>query len=238
MLASLNATELARRRFREIARIAGLIFQSHPGEQRSSRQLQASASLYYDVFQKHDPGNRLLLQAERELLQQELDIDRLAAALARMQGQRLALVALQRPTPLAFPLMVERFRERLTNESLADRIARMVAQLESAAGNSVDEAVDAEPVRAALRLAGDDDKPAAKGAAKRSRRGRRPRQDEAAAAPPDDSPDTPRKRVAKPRMAHRSAAERAEKPADDFVLIDTMNPSPPPDEEQADAAPD
>ena len=139
---------------------------------------------------------------------------------------------------MAFPLMVERFRERLTNESLADRIARMVAQLESAAGGSVDEAVDAEPVRAALRLAGDDDKPAAKGAAKRPRRGRRPRQDEAAAAPPDDSPDTPRKRVAKPRMAHRTAAERAEKPADDFVLIDTMNPSPPPDEEQADAAPD
>ena len=50
MLASLNATEMARRRFREIARIAGLIFQSHPGEQRSSRQLQASSSLYYDVF--------------------------------------------------------------------------------------------------------------------------------------------------------------------------------------------
>lgn len=172
------------------------------------------------------------------MLQQELDIDRLAAALARMQGQRLALVALDRPTPLAFPLMVERFRERLTNESLADRIARMVAQLESAAGGSVDEAVDAEPVRAALRLAGDDDKPAAKGAAKRPRRGRRPRQDEAAAAPPDDSPDTPRKRVAKPRMAHRTAAERAEKPADDFVLIDTMNPATPPDEEQADAAPD
>ena len=238
VLASLNATELARRRFREIARIAGLIFQSHPGEQRSSRQLQASASLYYDVFQKHDPGNRLLLQAERELLQQELDIDRLAAALARMQGQRLALVELQRPTPLAFPLMVERFRERLTNESLADRIARMVAQLESAAGGAPDEAAGAEPVRAALRLAGDDDKPAVKGAAKRSRRGRRPRQDEAAAAPPDDLPDTPRKRVAKPRMAHRTAAERAEKPADDFVLIDTMNPSPPPDEEQADAAPD
>lgn len=70
--------------------------------------MQASASLYYDVFQKHDPGNRLPLQAERELLQQELDIDP-AAALARMQGQRMALVALQRPTPLAFPLMVERF---------------------------------------------------------------------------------------------------------------------------------
>ena len=103
---------------------------------------------------------------------------------------------------------------------------------------TLEPAEGAVTVRAALRLAGDDDKLATKGTAKRARRGRRPRQDEAAAAPPDDSPDTPRKRVAKPRMAHRSAAERAEKPADDFVLIDTMNPSPPPDEEQADAAPD
>ena len=60
VLASLNATEMARRRFREIARIAGLIFQSHPGEQRSSRQLQASSSLYYDVFAQYDPDNLLL----------------------------------------------------------------------------------------------------------------------------------------------------------------------------------
>src|SRR3989344_3662293 len=57
VMASLNATEMARRRFREIARIAGLIFQSHPGEQRSSRQLQASSSLYYDVFAQYDPDN-------------------------------------------------------------------------------------------------------------------------------------------------------------------------------------
>ncbi len=56
LLASLNATEMARRRFREIARIAGLIFQSHPGERRSSRQIQASASLYYDVFARYDPA--------------------------------------------------------------------------------------------------------------------------------------------------------------------------------------
>nr|WP_243457575.1 DEAD/DEAH box helicase [Ottowia testudinis] len=222
VVASLNATELARRRFREIARIAGLIFQSHPGEQRSNRQLQASASLYFDVFQQHDPANRLLLQAERELLQQELDIDRLAAALARMQGQRLTRVALQRPTPFSFPLMVERFREKLTNESLADRIARMVAQLESAAGGAPDEAADAEPVRAALRLAWGDDQPAAKKGTPRGRRERRPRQsDVAAAPPPNDAPAASRKRVPKPRMAHRSAAERAEKPADDFVLIGT-----------------
>jgi len=134
VLASLNATELSRRRFREIARIAGLIFQSHPGERASNRQLQASAGLYFDVFRRYDPGNRLLAQAESELLSQELDVHLLAAALTRMQAQRLAVVTLARPSPFAFPLLVERFREKLSNESLADRIARMVADLERRAG--------------------------------------------------------------------------------------------------------
>ncbi|HIV73293.1 MAG TPA: ligase-associated DNA damage response DEXH box helicase [Candidatus Aquabacterium excrementipullorum] len=131
---SLNASELARRRFREIARVSGLIFQSHPGERRSNRQLQASSSLFYEVFRQHDPGNLLLRQAEAELLAQELDIDRLAASLARMRAQQLVWRHPERPTPFAFPLMVERFREQLSNESLADRIARMVGQLERAAG--------------------------------------------------------------------------------------------------------
>jgi ATP-dependent Lhr-like helicase len=130
VLAGLNATELARRRFREIARIAGLIFQSHPGENRSNRQLQASSSLFFEVFQKYDPGNRLLAQAEQELLSQELDVQQLSAVLARMQSQTLKQVALVKASPLAFPLMVERLRERLSNESLADRIARMVADLD------------------------------------------------------------------------------------------------------------
>lgn len=143
VLASLNATELSRRRFREIARIAGLIFQSHPGERQSNRQLQASAGPYFDVFQKYDPDNRLLAQAESELLSQELDVAQLAAALDRMRGQRLAVIALARPSPLAFPLMVERFREKLTNESLSDRIGRMVADLEGrAGGNAVGTAGD------------------------------------------------------------------------------------------------
>lgn len=134
VLGSINASELARRRFRDIARIAGLIFQSHPGERRSSRQLQASASLYYEVFRQHDPANRLLQQAQDELLQEELHLDRLAQALQSMHASRLCLHALAQPTPLAFPLMVERLRERLSNEPLADRIARMVARLEQAAG--------------------------------------------------------------------------------------------------------
>ena len=133
LLQSLNATEMARRRFREIARIAGLIFQSHPGEQRSNRQIQASASLYYDVFAKYDPHNLLLAQARAELLSQELDAERLAHTLAHLRSQPLVVCALQHPTPFALPLMVERFRERLSTETLADRLARMVQALEKAA---------------------------------------------------------------------------------------------------------
>ncbi|MBX7228520.1 MAG: ligase-associated DNA damage response DEXH box helicase [Burkholderiaceae bacterium] len=135
ILASLNASELAKRRFREIARISGLIFQNYPHEKRGSRQLQASSSLFYEVFRKYDPSNRLLLQAEEELLAQELDIDRLNASLKHMSAQPLVLKHLVRPTPFAFPLMVERFREKLSNESAAQRVARMVEQLEKAAGN-------------------------------------------------------------------------------------------------------
>ncbi|MDN8613073.1 ligase-associated DNA damage response DEXH box helicase [Variovorax ginsengisoli] len=133
VLASLNATELARRRFREIARVSGLIFQGYPGEKRSNKQLQASSSLFYEVFRKYDPANRLLQQAEAELLALELEIGRLRASLARMRAQRLVLRTLAKPTPFAFPLMVERFREKLSNENVADRIARMVQQFESAA---------------------------------------------------------------------------------------------------------
>ncbi len=179
VLASLNATELSRRRFREIARIAGLIFQSHPGERQSNRQLQASAGLYFDVFRSYDPGNRLLAQAESELLSQELDVHLLAAALARMHGQQLAVVALARPSPLAFPLMVERFREKLTNESLSDRIARMVADLEGRAGGdavgTAHEDATAVFARPAMQdaIAVDRDAPAP--ARRATRRPRRPR---------------------------------------------------------------
>ncbi|MCS4511622.1 ligase-associated DNA damage response DEXH box helicase [Xylophilus ampelinus] len=141
VLASLNATEMAKRRFREIARVSGLIFQSHPGERRSARQLQASSQLFFEVFKKYDAANMLLRQADEEVLSQELDVAQLLASLRRMQGQTLVVKALQRPSPFGFPLMVERFREKLTNENLADRIARMLQQLETAAD------APAEPAR-------------------------------------------------------------------------------------------
>ncbi|MBI3348940.1 MAG: DNA ligase-associated DEXH box helicase, partial [Burkholderiales bacterium] len=164
VLASLNAGELARRRFREIARISGLIFQSHPGEARSQRQLQASASLYFDVFRQHDPDNQLLRQAEEELLRQELAVDDLGRTLQALAGRALTLQPLTRPTPLALPLMVERLRERLSSETLAQRLGRLLAELETAAGGAAPADL---PER--LRFGADTGKPAARRPPRRRR---------------------------------------------------------------------
>lgn len=173
ILQSLNASELAQRRFREIARVSGLIFQGHPGEKRSSRQLQASSSLFWEVFRKYDPGNRLLQQAEAELLAQELEIGRLRSTLHRMALQTLVLKKLERATPFAFPLMIERLRERLSNESVADRIARMLAPLEKAAGGGTTS--DADAVRHSLAFGREGALDTTVPAAPRERRPRRPR---------------------------------------------------------------
>jgi ATP-dependent Lhr-like helicase len=130
VLASLNSGELAQRRFREIARVSGLIFTGYPGAPKSTRQLQASSGLFYEVFRKYDAGNLLLTQAQAEVLSQELDLARLSATLQRMQRQRLEFVELKAPSPFALPLMVERFREKLSNEKLADRLERIVRDAE------------------------------------------------------------------------------------------------------------
>jgi ATP-dependent Lhr-like helicase len=133
VLDSLNATQLSQQRFREVARIAGLVFQGYPGQHKSMRQVQASSSLFFEVFRKHDSGNLLLTQAEREVLEQELELTRLRDTLVELHARRLAYREVKRATPFGFPLMVERFREKVSTEKLSDRVARMVRELEKAA---------------------------------------------------------------------------------------------------------
>ncbi|HEY5862834.1 MAG TPA: DNA ligase-associated DEXH box helicase, partial [Casimicrobiaceae bacterium] len=135
ILAGLNAAELGRRQFREIARVAGLVFQGYPGQPQSNRHLQASSGLLYDVFAQYDPGNLLLVQAVREVMERQLEAPRLATALTRLRGARAVVTSPARPTPFAFALMVEMFREKLTTEALEARVARMVEALEQAAGS-------------------------------------------------------------------------------------------------------
>lgn len=136
VLASLNASEMALRRFREIAQISGLVFGGYPAAQKSTRQIQASSGLFFEVFRKHDAGNLLLGQARDEVLREELEIERLQGQLAKMSQLRLDVRELRRPGPLAFTLLVEGMRETLSTEKLADRIARMVADLEKAASRT------------------------------------------------------------------------------------------------------
>jgi ATP-dependent Lhr-like helicase len=134
VLASLNSGELAQRRFREIARVAGLVFSGYPGAPKSLRQLQASSALFFEVFRKYDAGNRLLGQAEGEVLAQELELERLRATLERLRKLPLERVTLKTPSPFALPLMVERLREQLSTEKLKDRLERLIAEGEAALG--------------------------------------------------------------------------------------------------------
>src|SRR5512138_3489024 len=133
MLASLNAAELSKRQFREIARVAGLVFQGYPGQPKTNRQVQATSGLLYDVFARWDPANPLLGQAEREVLERQLEFSRLAEALRRIAGTAILLRQTHKPSPFAFPIMVSRFREKLTREKLADRVRRMQLEYDRAA---------------------------------------------------------------------------------------------------------
>jgi ATP-dependent Lhr-like helicase len=132
--ASLNAAEMAKRQFREIARVAGLVFPGLPRSGKTARQLQASSGLMFDVFRRYDPENLLLAQAHREVLERQLERSRLGATLQRLSAARVVLAEPKRFTPLSFPLLVDRTRNKVSSEKLADRIARMQLVLERAAG--------------------------------------------------------------------------------------------------------
>ncbi|HEX9106642.1 MAG TPA: hypothetical protein VF832_05435, partial [Longimicrobiales bacterium] len=145
LLASLNAAELDRRQFREIARVAGLVFPGYPGMPRDARQLQASSGLLYDVFVRYDPANLLLDQARREVLERQLEVARIARALERMAVQELQLMVTPRLTPLAFPLWADRIQAaHVSTEKWTDRVRRMAGVLEKAAGSGAGKRVRAE----------------------------------------------------------------------------------------------
>jgi len=134
ILKSLNSVEMAKRQFREVARIAGLVFQGFPGASKSAKQFQASSGLFYDVLRQYDPDNLLLHQAEREVLEKQLESTRMSTVLERISRAKLVVAEPARPTPLAFPILVDRLRDTLSNESIASRIEKMALQLEREAG--------------------------------------------------------------------------------------------------------
>ncbi len=131
--ASINSTEMARRKFRDIAAIAGLVFKGFPGAVVKDRHLQASSQLLFDVFRQYEDDNLLLQQSYEEVMDFQLEEARLRSALERVNRQKIILKRPDRPTPFAFPVMVDRLREKLSTEQIMDRIHRMTVDYSSEA---------------------------------------------------------------------------------------------------------
>jgi ATP-dependent Lhr-like helicase len=126
--ASINATEMARRKFRDIAAISGLVFKGFPGKPVKDRHLQSSSQLFFEVFHDYEAHNLLLRQAFEEVMDFQLEEARLRRALDRIAHQKIVITHPDKPTPFAFPIMVDGMREKLTSEKLEDRIKRMAIQ--------------------------------------------------------------------------------------------------------------
>ena len=121
---------MAKRKFRDIAVIGGLIFQGYPGEHKKARHLQASAGLLFNVFNEYEPDNVLLRQSYQEVFDQQMQELRLRDMLDRIQHSNIVITYPQRLTPFCFPIKVDSLRENLTSEKLEDRVRRMQHQLE------------------------------------------------------------------------------------------------------------
>lgn len=126
---SVNATEMAKRKFRDIAVIGGLIFQGYPGEHKKARHLQSSAGLLFNVFHEYEPENLLVRQAFQEVFDQQMQEPRLRDMLQRIQQSDIVITFPKRLTPFCFPIKVDSMRENITSEKLEDRVKRMQVQL-------------------------------------------------------------------------------------------------------------
>ncbi|WNJ19955.1 ligase-associated DNA damage response DEXH box helicase [Pontibacter sp. G13] len=128
---SLNATEMAKRKFRDIAVISGLVFSGYPHERKQGKHLQSSSQLLFKVFRDYEPDNLLFQQAFTETFEHQLEEGRLQLALDRIMSQEIVWKDCRKPTPFSFPIITDRLREKLSSEKLADRIKRMTLSLGS-----------------------------------------------------------------------------------------------------------
>jgi len=124
---SLNSTEMARRKFRDIAVIAGLIFTGMPGKPVKAKHLQSGSQLLFEVFRDYEPDNLLLQQAFTETFEHQLEEGRLLQALERINKQKIVWKQCKKPTPFSFPIITDRLREKLSSETLQERIKKMTA---------------------------------------------------------------------------------------------------------------
>ena len=137
LVACMNTAELARRQFREIARVSGLVLQTPPGQKdRSQRELQVSASLLYEVLDRYDPSNLLLSQSRREIMEKQLELTRLTAVIQRIESMKMHLVETENLTPMAFPLWADRLSATLPAGDAATRLEAMLRTLNQAAAQA------------------------------------------------------------------------------------------------------
>ena len=127
---SLNSTELARRKFRDIAVISGMVFQGYPNKVIKTKHLQSNSQLLFDVFRDYEPDNLLYLQAYRETFEHQLEEGRLRKALERINSQKIIWKKCEKATPFSFPIITDGLRAKLSSEKLADRIKKMTLLLE------------------------------------------------------------------------------------------------------------
>jgi ATP-dependent Lhr-like helicase len=194
LAACLNMSNLARRQFRDIARIAGLIIPGFPGTKKPARHLQASSEMFFDVFEEFDPDNLLLDQARREVLQNQLEIVRLREALERAATQRMVFVEPATLTPLSFPIWAEHLRATtLSSEKWADMVRRMVERLEG--------------------VKRETDRPQQRGARKRVSNGRAGKHDEKSIDRPGETRSRRGRSIAATTSASRTSVERSARAA-------------------------
>lgn len=122
---SLNSNEMARRKFRDIAVISGMVFTGYPDKGIKMKHLQSSSQLLFDVFKDFEEDNLLYQQAFTETFEHQLEEGRLRMALERIAEQEIVWKQCKNPTPFSFPIITDRLREKLSNEKLAERIRRM-----------------------------------------------------------------------------------------------------------------
>ncbi|WP_394335624.1 ligase-associated DNA damage response DEXH box helicase [Aureicoccus marinus] len=127
---SLNSTEMARRKFRDIAVISGLVFTGYPEKGIKMKHLQSSSQLLFDVFKDYEADNLLYTQAYRETFEHQLEEGRLRLALKRIGRQELVIRNCSQATPFSFPIITDRLREKMSSEKLADRIRKMTKKLQ------------------------------------------------------------------------------------------------------------
>jgi ATP-dependent Lhr-like helicase len=131
ILHCVNESELAKRKFREIASIAGLVFQGYPGKPTSFKHIQANSGLLFQVFEDYEPDNLLLKQARAEVLNQQMEQELVIEAVRKINRQSIQVRYPSQLTPFSFPILVDRLsRTSLSSESVEDKIAKILAQME------------------------------------------------------------------------------------------------------------